>query len=477
MLKKFKKYISLALTAIILTSSLASFSLPVSADTVATDAQMAVIRTIIYAVETGGQVYGNVRYDDFTEAYTNSSIEYAITIGGGQWYATEAQRLLNLIRSTDPETFSSLDTAGIGTDLDTKDWSTYQVSKTSAKALCIQKIISSSVGIKCQDQLMDDQMSTYMSEARALGVTDLDSQMMCANFRHQGGLSAVKRILAKTSQPYTLDNLYAACQTDTGNQVGTYKSRQKMVYESLKKYLPIAGAILDTSNPANIGVDFYAQISFSGKNFSLSGSNVILYTPSTSNAQKWRFILQNDGSYKIINQKDNKCLSVDGSSSISGANVIIDTDNDSIGQRWFLYESDGKYTLRAACSESCVLDVTNADTADYTNIRQYTYTGLSEQKLTINKTGDAETVPTTVAISYFPACDSSYTTISTALDSIGVDSSKEYRTKIAEANGITGYTGTAEQNTQMLNLLKAGKLIKPADTESTEATVPTESTT
>lgn len=26
---------------------------------------------IIYAVETGGQVYGNCRYDDFTEAYEN----------------------------------------------------------------------------------------------------------------------------------------------------------------------------------------------------------------------------------------------------------------------------------------------------------------------------------------------------------------------------------------------------------------------
>ena len=58
-----------------------------------TATQKEVIRKIIYAVETGGQVYGNVRYDDFTEAYANSSIEYAITIGGGAWYATEAQRL------------------------------------------------------------------------------------------------------------------------------------------------------------------------------------------------------------------------------------------------------------------------------------------------------------------------------------------------------------------------------------------------
>lgn len=33
-----------------------------------TATQKEVIRKIIYAVETGGQVYGNVRYDDFTEA-------------------------------------------------------------------------------------------------------------------------------------------------------------------------------------------------------------------------------------------------------------------------------------------------------------------------------------------------------------------------------------------------------------------------
>lgn len=80
-------------------------------------------------------------------------------------------------------------------------------------------------------------MAAYMQEAKNLGVTDIKAQMMCANFRHQGGLSAVKRILAKTAQPYTLDNLYAACQTDTGNQVGAYKSRQKMVYNAFKTYL------------------------------------------------------------------------------------------------------------------------------------------------------------------------------------------------------------------------------------------------
>lgn len=45
-----------------------------------------------------------------------------------------------------------------------------------------------------------------------------------------------------------------------------------------------------------------------------------------------------------------------------------------------------------------------------------------------------------------------------ALKEIGIDSSYSYRSKLAIANGITNYIGSAEQNTQLLNLLKQGKL-------------------
>ena len=88
---------------------------------------------------------------------------------------------------------------------------------------------------------MDEQLATYADEAFKQGVTDARGQAMCVNFRHQGGQGAVTRILAKTQKPYTLDNLYAACQTDTGNQVGAYKSRQKFVYNALKTYFPESG--------------------------------------------------------------------------------------------------------------------------------------------------------------------------------------------------------------------------------------------
>lgn len=41
------------------------------------------------------------------------------------------------------------------------------------------------------------------------------------------------------------------------------------------------------------------------------------------------------------------------------------------------------------------------------------------------------------------------------------DTSFSNRTKIAVANGITNYTGTAAQNTTLLTLLKTGKLKVP----------------
>ena len=43
---------------------------------------------------------------------------------------------------------------------------------------------------------------------------------------------------------------------------------------------------------------------------------------------------------------------------------------------------------------------------------------------------------------------------------IGVKNGYANRVKIAKANGIKLYAGTAKQNTKLLGLLKAGKLIK-----------------
>ena len=203
-----------------------------------TNNQKVVLRKIIYAVETGGQIYGQQDYSDFTEAYTNSSDEHAITIGAGQWYGTEAKTLLERIYDASPEQWEKIDKVRLLEQVQTANWECFNISRVSQLADTIVAIISSDLGVKCQDNLIDEQLATYAGEALKQGVTDARAQAMCVNFRHQGGQGAVARILAKTQKPYTLDNLYAACQTDTGNQVGAYKDRQRFVYNALKTYFP-----------------------------------------------------------------------------------------------------------------------------------------------------------------------------------------------------------------------------------------------
>ena len=203
-----------------------------------TNNQKAVLRKIIYAVETGGQVYGQQNYSDFTEAYTNSSEEHAITIGAGAWYGTEAKTLLERIYDADPKQWEKIDKVRLLEQVQTANWECFNISTVSQLADTIVALISSDLGVKCQDSLMDEQLATYAEEAFKQGVTDARAQAMCVNFRHQGGQRAVTRILAKAQKPYTLDSLYAACQTDTGNQVGAYKSRQRFVYNALKTYFP-----------------------------------------------------------------------------------------------------------------------------------------------------------------------------------------------------------------------------------------------
>lgn len=61
---------------------------------------------------------------------------------------------------------------------------------------------------------------------------------------------------------------------------------------------------------------------------------------------------------------------------------------------------------------------------------------------------------------YYPAYTGKNTTLTSALTSLGINSSFSNRKKIAAANNITGYVGTSAQNTRIYNLLKAGLLKK-----------------
>ena len=200
-----------------------------------------VLRKILYAVESGDQIYGRQDYSCFAGAGANCDNETAITIGAGQWYAGEAKELLHRIQRANPKLFKDMDNAGMESDLLMKNWDTYAVTAESAKGQCIISIISTDLGKKCQDEYMEDQIKAHIPIIeKAYGIMPDSAMMECINILHQGGFDALKRVLSKTLEPYTVDKIYATlCQdpTDpTPNQVGDYTDRQKAVINMIRTY-------------------------------------------------------------------------------------------------------------------------------------------------------------------------------------------------------------------------------------------------
>lgn len=64
---------------------------------------------------------------------------------------------------------------------------------------------------------------------------------------------------------------------------------------------------------------------------------------------------------------------------------------------------------------------------------------------------------------YYPACSASQTGLAAAMTEVGAsDNGLSYRTnRVAPVNFVYNYSGTAAQNTALLNLLKAGMLVNP----------------
>lgn len=75
-------------------------------------------------------------------------------------------------------------------------------------------------------------------------------------------------------------------------------------------------------------------------------------------------------------------------------------------------------------------------------------------------TNDTVASGSQTSTAYYPAYTGPKTTLYNAMTALGLDGSYAHRKLIAKANNITGYVGTAAQNTQMYNLLVAGILKK-----------------
>ena len=77
--------------------------------------------------------------------------------------------------------------------------------------------------------------------------------------------------------------------------------------------------------------------------------------------------------------------------------------------------------------------------------------------------------PNYVPVTYYAACASSCTTFYEGMSNIGITCDWALHCEIAAANGITDFSGTYEQNTSLLKLLKAGQLIMPSSESSNDS--------
>lgn len=89
------------------------------------------------------------------------------------------------------------------------------------------------------------------------------------------------------------------------------------------------------------------------------------------------------------------------------------------------------------------------------------YNNYEEVRARVNELNGVKATTTTPKVNYFTKYKGVSGSIVIALNSLRITSTFAYRKKIATANGIKLYSGSASQNTKLLNLLKQGKLIKP----------------
>lgn len=208
-----------------------------------TDKELDILTNIIGGVESGGQIYGNRRYDAYAAPYQNSPNEVTVTLGWCQFYGNNARKLCQTIFNKDSAMFRKYDTAKIESRLK-QDWVATKWKPTSSEKSALINIIATSVGKDTQDELFKEDMKTFIKDAESFGISDVGSQMMYCEIRHLGGKSPTERIFKRATRPYTADTIYSSLlldQNDTSNnnQVGDkiYQNRHQKCVEWIHTYV------------------------------------------------------------------------------------------------------------------------------------------------------------------------------------------------------------------------------------------------
>lgn len=145
----------------------------------------------------------------------------------------------------------------------------------------------------------------------------------------------------------------------------------------------------------DVGTDFYARLTSSGRSLSVDGSNVVIDNTQISKNQVWKFTLnESSNTYTITNCANGRVLDVSGAVDKDGTNIQTYSANKTNAQKWYLLKrSDGSYTLRPAMSGSRSIDIDGNGSNVGTNVQLYRMNDSSTQSFTIDKTSDEQQLP------------------------------------------------------------------------------------
>ena len=136
----------------------------------------------------------------------------------------------------------------------------------------------------------------------------------------------------------------------------------------------------------------------------------------------------------------------------------IDTTTESITEK--INTGTEQLMQNNAENTATILDTVNQNTNNLSS----QISGLENKVNTTvnNTTVNSGTTNTSKKVKYYePIKAYKGNSFVDALKKRGVNASMAFRKKIASVNGIKNYTGTAKQNSKLLNLMKKGKLVKP----------------
>jgi hypothetical protein len=208
---------------------------------------------MITGAESGGQVYGQGKWDYVKPPKIGK--EVTLTLGAYQFYGDEGQKLIQMIFDENP----SLIPPSMKNYVFLRNWVADKWNPNTTTRNLIGQAISTPVGIQKQIELFCDiQMPEYIKHAEEFGITDEYAQMMWVEIEHLGGTKAAKRIFKRileldnkpTTSPEWLSCVMVVLHfdqynTSSDNEVGDklYWSRHEFCQNCIIDYAIPSGAV------------------------------------------------------------------------------------------------------------------------------------------------------------------------------------------------------------------------------------------